>query len=258
MLGVNAYLTVNLWGFLQMSYTLRLLIGLSLGCGVLALVNIRAKALRTVTYIIASAVLIVGLFYTIYCRRPLGFWTAISACIVIIIYFLSESGLKSRKDSSVTKMTAIIALVAVFVLTAFSTAIIFTSKNRGIENGPETMWDRESQAVFDEICVNATTDKEVAFAAYGQIWCCRKNKVFITNTLNIAQERDFYRIKDLNVDEEKFLLIFLYNQPKETREKVINHIKLMRKPIKWKAAIDLFRETFEKQYYQGNNMPLSF
>lgn len=88
-----------------------------------------------------------------------------------------------------------------------------------------------------------------------QIWCCRKNKVFLTNTLNIAQERDFYRIKDLNVDEEKFLSIFLYNQSKETRETVMNHIKLMRKPIKWKTAIDLFRETLEKQFYQDKNMP---
>lgn len=93
------------------------------------------------------------------------------------------------------------------------------------------------------------------WAKNDQIWCCRKNKVFLTNTLNIAQERDFYRIKDLNVDEEKIISIFLYNQPKETRETVMNHIKLMRKPIKWKTAIDLFRETLEKKYYQDKNMP---
>ena len=166
MLAVNAYLTVHLWGFLQASYTPRLLIGLSLGCGVLALVNIRARMLRATTYIVASAVLIVGLFYAIYCRRPLGFWAALSACIVIAVYFLSEPGLKSRKDNFVTKVTAVIALVAVLVLIAFSAAFVIASKNSGIENGPETMWDSESQAIFDEICVNAATDKEIAFAAY--------------------------------------------------------------------------------------------
>lgn len=152
-----------------MSYTPRLLIGLSLGCSVLVLANVRAKALRAVTYIVASDVLIVGLFYAIYCRRPLGFWTAISAYIVITIYFLSESGLKSRKDNFVTKMTAVIALVAIFGLTLLSGVFVVTSKNSGIENGPETMWDSESQAIFDEICADAATNKEVAFVAYNWI-----------------------------------------------------------------------------------------
>ena len=66
----NAASTIMCWEFLTVSYTLRLLIGLSLGCSVLALVNIKAKVLRATTYIVASVVLIVGLFYAIYCRRP--------------------------------------------------------------------------------------------------------------------------------------------------------------------------------------------
>ena len=169
MLGVNAYSTVNLWGFLQISYVPRLLIGLSLCCSILTLINVRSKALKTATYIMMSVVLIIGLFYAIYCRRTLGFWVAISACIVITVYFLSESGLKSRKDNFVTKMKAVIALVAVFVFTTSSVTLVFKSKNSGIENGPETMWDSESQAVFDEICADATTDKEIAFAAYNWI-----------------------------------------------------------------------------------------
>lgn len=165
----NAASTIMCWEFLTVSYTPKLLIGLSLGCNVLALVNIRAKVLRVITYIVASVVLIVGLFYAIYCRRPLGFWVAISACIVITIYFLSELGLKSRKNNFVTKMTAVIALITIFVLNTFSVTFVFTSKNSGIENGPETMWDSESQAAFDEICSDAATDKEIAFAAYNWI-----------------------------------------------------------------------------------------
>lgn len=165
----NVASIIMCWGVLTASYTPRLMIGLSLGCSVLALVNIRARMLRAVTYFTASAGLIIGLFYTIYCRRPLGFWVAISACIVITIYFLSESGLKSRKDNFVTKMTAVIALVTVFVFTIFSVTFVLASKNSGIVNGPETMWDSESQAVFDEICADAATDKEVAFAAYNWI-----------------------------------------------------------------------------------------
>ena len=167
MLGANVYSTVSLWGFLQISYAPRLLIGLSLGCSVLALIKIRAKALRVVKYIIASAVLLVGLFYAMYCRRALGFWVAISACTVIVIYFLSRP--KSRKNTLVTKMIAGIVLVAIFVFTTLSGAFVVVSKNRGDVNGPETVWDSESQAIFDEICADATTHKEFIAAAYNWI-----------------------------------------------------------------------------------------
>lgn len=167
MLGVNAYSTVNLWGFLQMSYAPRLLIGLSLGCSVLTLINVRSKAFKTATYIMMSVVLIIGLFYAMHCRRPLGFWVAISACIVIATYFLLRP--KSQKDSLVTKLISCIILTSVFVFTAFSVSFVVKSKNSGIINGPETVWDSESQAVFDEICADATTDKETIAAAYNWI-----------------------------------------------------------------------------------------
>ena len=61
----NIVSTIACWDFLTVSYTPRLLIGLSLGCSVLALENIKAKVLRAITYIVASVVLIVGLFYAI-------------------------------------------------------------------------------------------------------------------------------------------------------------------------------------------------
>ncbi|MBR6051243.1 MAG: hypothetical protein IKP68_08595 [Clostridia bacterium] len=167
MFGVNSYSAVSLWSFLQISYAPRLLIGLSLCCSILTLINVRTKMLRAVTYIMTSVVLIVGLFYAMYCRRALGFWVAISACVVIATYFLSRP--KSRKNTLVTKMIAVIALVVVLGLTIFSGIFVVTSRNSGLVNGPETMWDNESQAVFDEICSDATTDKESIFAAYNWI-----------------------------------------------------------------------------------------
>lgn len=167
MLWVNAYSTVNLWGFLQMSYAPRLLIGLSLGCSVLPLINVKAKIIRAIIHMMMSVVLILGLFYAMYCRRALGFWVAISACIVIATYFLSRP--KSRKDSFVTKITAVVALVTVFVITVFSGVFVVVSKKSGIVNGPETVWDSESQFIFDEICADATTDKETIVAAYNWI-----------------------------------------------------------------------------------------
>ena len=174
----NIVSTIMCWDFLAVSYTPRLLIGLSLCCSVLALINVRVKTLRAITYIMTSAVLVVGLFYALYCRRPLGFWVAISSCVVIATYFLSRP--KLRTDSLVTKMISVIALVAVSVLTMFSGAFVFTSKDSGLINGPETTWDGESHAVFNEICADATTDKEVVVAAYN----------WILN--NLTYDDDFY------------------------------------------------------------------
>lgn len=51
----------------------------------------------------------------------------------------------------------------------FSGVFVFISKDSGLANGPETMWDSESQAIFDEICADATTDKEFIAAAYNWI-----------------------------------------------------------------------------------------
>lgn len=164
MLGVNAFCTIKMWGFLQISYTPRMLIGITLCCSILALTNVKSRFLRAVTYIMMSAVLTVGIIYSTYYRRPLGFWLIISACIVILMLFLS--GRKSHNSGFITKMTTAVALTFVFVLTIFSGTLVVTSGNSGLENGVETMWDNDSQAVFDEICADASTDKEIVVAAY--------------------------------------------------------------------------------------------
>ena len=88
-----------------------------------------------------------------------------------------------------------------------------------------------------------------------QIWCCRKDKAFLTNINNVAQERDLYKIKELNSEEEKFINFFLYNQPQEVKDTVINHIQLLRKPIKWKAFSDLLIELTNN--YSHNSIKLS-
>jgi hypothetical protein len=39
----------------------------------------------------------------------------------------------------------------------------------------------------------------------GQIWCRREDKSFPTSTVNIGQQRDFYRLKELTVEEIAFI-----------------------------------------------------
>jgi hypothetical protein len=49
-----------------------------------------------------------------------------------------------------------------------------------------------------------------AWAIDESIWCCRNNNVFKTNLINVAQTRDFYKLKELNkadVDAIKMIAI---------------------------------------------------
>ena len=112
-------------------------------------------------------VLFVGIIYSTYCRRPLGFWLIISVCIVILMIFLSGS--KSRNIGFVTKMITAVVLIVVFALTIILGILTVTSGNIGLSNGVETMWDSDSQSVFNEICADALTDKEIVTETYNWI-----------------------------------------------------------------------------------------
>lgn len=76
------------------------------------------------------------------------------------------------------------------------------------------------------------------WAINDQIWCCRnRNKVFLTNTVNIAQERDFYRLKELNIDEYRFILLLISRQPSHVVDIVKKQIALYHRPIYWQQKV---------------------
>ncbi len=58
-----------------------------------------------------------------------------------------------------------------------------------------------------------------------QIWCCRNQKKFLTNTINIAQERDFYRLKPLNADEYKLYQCFIKDYSPDVKNALNEHLK---------------------------------
>lgn len=44
-----------------------------------------------------------------------------------------------------------------------------------------------------------------AWATDGQVWCARKGRVFRTSTVNVGQERDFYRLKEMSPADLEFI-----------------------------------------------------
>jgi hypothetical protein len=64
-----------------------------------------------------------------------------------------------------------------------------------------------------------------AWAPNDQIWCLRENNIFNTNLMNIAQERDFYKLRDLTHEEIKFLDDFCNVQREPLRTTNLRWVK---------------------------------
>ena len=96
------------------------------------------------------------------------------------------------------------------------------------------------------------------WATNDQMWCCRnKTNSFLTNTINIAQERNFYRIKDLNDDEEKFILLFLHNQPKEIVDIMRKQMEIYKKPLSWQQGVKGFNSAIKSNFYKNSQRTLT-
>ena len=89
-----------------------------------------------------------------------------------------------------------------------------------------------------------------------QIWCARnKEKIFAANTVNVAQERDFYRIKDINNDEMRFLSLIWKKQPQETEEILQKQLSITQKPLQWKSTGESLKQAMKNSIYAGKDMP---
>lgn len=71
-----------------------------------------------------------------------------------------------------------------------------------------------------------------------KLWCLRDKHLFQSATINIAQERDFYRIKPLNDDEKRFYIMYLNKTCcADVRNALSMHIDAYLKPFDWQNCI---------------------
>lgn len=90
-----------------------------------------------------------------------------------------------------------------------------------------------------------------SWAIKRQVWCCRDRKIFKSNTINIAQERDFYRIQPLNDDEKNFYLFFHKKSHPDVRKAISDHIDTYLSPLKLQKNIEQL-ETSLRQIFNKN------
>lgn len=160
--ALNGYVTYQLWDALCISKLPVCFLALSYLCGVLFLINIKAKTQRALTYTFTVTIFVLGITYALYFRRPLGFYTAFSSVALFAKNFIAGP---DRKDKPVTK-TVNAVLLLITAATLAITVISFSSAMRDpLANGAGILWTSRDENYFDEIATG-TTDEEKVKSVY--------------------------------------------------------------------------------------------
>lgn len=163
--AINIYVAYSLWDALLISTVPICLILLSVFCSGLFLINVKSTLQRTKTYFLAVLIMVIGLYFAIYYRRPLGFLAVFSSATVIVKNFICGPNFKEKL---LTKIIGTILLVAITLTIAF-TGLTFSYTNKSLANGTGVLWDANHEKQFDEICSGALTDEEKAKVTYAWI-----------------------------------------------------------------------------------------
>ncbi len=163
--AINIYVTYFLWDTLLISTLPVCLILLSIICSGLFLVNVKSRLQRTITYFLAVLIMVIGLYFAIHYRRPLGFLAVFSSTTVICKNLICGPNLK---DKLLTKIIGAILLLCTVVTIVF-TGLTISYTNKSLANGTGVLWDANHEKQFDEICSGALTDEEKAKVAYAWI-----------------------------------------------------------------------------------------
>ena len=163
--AINIYVTYFLWDTLLISTLPVCLILLSIICSGLFLVNVKSKLQRTITYFLAVVIMVIGLYFAIYYRRPLGFLAVFSPTTVIVKNFICGP---NSKDKLSTKIIGTILFLAIALIIVF-TGLTFSYTNKSLANGTGVLWDANHEKQFDEIYSGTLMDEEKAKVAYAWI-----------------------------------------------------------------------------------------
>ena len=133
MLGCSAALTVLLRDYILVTKMPLAFIALSVCYSILFLLDTKSKTLRRITYCLFVTVALLGFYYAMIARRPLGFYTAASAITALSRWFIA--GAKSARRPIVTKIAWAVTTVLIVALVAGILHGFWLSKSTGLQNG---------------------------------------------------------------------------------------------------------------------------
>jgi len=162
LIALNGYVTYQIWDVLYISKLPLCFLALSYLCGVLFLINIKAKTQRVLTYTFTVTIFVLGIIYAFYFRRPLGFYTAFSSAVLFSKNFITGP---EHKDKPVTKIVNAVLLMITAATLTVTTAAFLSAIPDPLANGAGVLWTSQNKNHVDEIATG-TTDEEKAKSVY--------------------------------------------------------------------------------------------
>jgi len=96
-----------------------------------------------------------------------------------------------------------------------------------------------------------------AWTINDKLWCVRIGGApFNTSTLNIAQERDFYRLRPLNDNEKRLYNLLLLKTQTDTKKAFLDHIDHYLLPLEMLKKTRLIRQSLETQFGGYDKIPV--
>ena len=180
--AINIAALIYCWTSILLTPLPAITIGISFFCSLMFLFEPKTKKLAVFTYLSLALIALCGFTFALYSRRPIGFLVPFTAVVIVCKNFYVTRKYR-KKNSFRTKMASGVCLVAVFSLIGCSVNLFVLKDRDGLSNGQDTMWGVECVSVFDDICADATTDEEVAHAAYDWI---RTNLTYDRSKMDVA------------------------------------------------------------------------
>jgi len=163
-LTYNLMLGFYLRDFLVLSSTLQVFYLLSALPTLFLAVEIKSKAVRAAVYISLMLIACMNIAYAIYCRRVFPILAIISLGVVFM-YFVAFAN-ATRKDKLLTKIYVLVVSTAIVALLFSAYIFIYKQDDVSLTNGQATLWDTNTVALADEICVYCDTDEEKVKTIY--------------------------------------------------------------------------------------------
>ncbi len=104
----------------------------------------------------------------------------------------------------------------------------------------------------------------ISWAIDEKIFCLREKRIINPNLMGVAQQRDFYKLNELKVDDLEFIMSFIKKSPKESRQghakllsaftyahRVLKEISNISESKQAKEAIDLCLHNLDEDLHSG-------
>ncbi len=160
----NIALILRMCDYILIAPVLAAQVAIWICCSILFCINISSRGMFIAINTTLVIMGLLGIFYFLYYRNPIGVITLIAVFAVIFKNFVF--GRKRKKNCFVTKILTTLLLIVMMLSLIFTSYIFVNEKQSGFSNGLATSWSLADEKFFNGLAKDCNTDEEVVKAGY--------------------------------------------------------------------------------------------